>query len=102
MRKIVINFKDITSENELNNFLDTQLSLTNEFPHYGKNFSAFWDVYAYSDYDDYFEIINIESIESSEFKDRVEVFLKMLEDLQGCRETDGWTIPNPNFSYKVV
>lgn len=58
MKKLIIDFEIIKSENQLNHLLTKELDLPARIAgEYGYNLSAFWDTYAYSQDADYFELM---------------------------------------------
>lgn len=94
MKKLVLDFKNITNETQLNYFLAEKLDLPSLINgEYGYNLAAFYDTFGYSDEEDFFELININSITEIEFKQRIEVFIEILNDLKKT---------NPNFGFVIV
>jgi len=94
MRKVTIDFRKIKDEVSLNIFLAEELNLPSYMSgEYGYNLAAFWDVYAYSDDDNFFELININTVTDKNFKESINAFIDILNDLKGT---------NKNFSFEII
>ena len=93
MNKITIDFDQIKNAEMLWGFLNEKLQLDDVIQGWGRNLDAFWDVYSHWDSEDLFEVINLNKIAKNDFKEYVQKFLKLLEDLKKT---------NPNFNYKIV
>lgn len=94
MKKIVIDFQKISSEEELNHFLATELDLSARVNgEYGYNLSAFWDTYSYSQDEDIFELVKTKEIAEKNLADCLNTFIEILKDLKST---------NPNFDYKII
>lgn len=102
MRNIIIDFNELNRYEKLNKFLWDELDLQSRMNwKYGYNLSAFWDMYWYSDESDFFILKNYNSIKDKDYKEQVDAFISILNDLKWFESVDGWSIPNPNFDYKI-
>ena len=102
MEKIIIDFEKLNNYEKLNKFLWDELNLQSRMIwNYWYNLSAFWDMYWYSDDNDFFILRNYNKIQDKDFKEQVDAFISILNDLKWYDSGNGWYVSNPNFDYKI-
>lgn len=111
MNKIIIDFAKFSNEKELYIYIYKELlrtipdmknviniELMNKYWGWPDGFR---DYFWYRDDKDFFILKNFNFIKDKYFKERMVVFISVLERFKWYESVDWWSVPNPNFDYLI-